>query len=144
MKPNHDQPLINFLKQHEPLPPPAPTNAETALMALITTTDSSVSQPHSRLKVRAIWLIPTAIIAGMGVMWGRYQSHLQTPRIADYELQPPTLSFLQPVTNQTLTEELELYPEDFDIYLESAWSEPLFNTESSETYFGYEELMLAP
>ncbi|OKH14164.1 hypothetical protein [[Limnothrix rosea] IAM M-220] len=140
MKSNHDQSFVNFLKQYEPVPPPAASHAEASLMALIAEKSPS-SQSRSSGRAKVVWLIPTAIAAGMTLVWGRYQSYLQTPQIADYDWQPPTLTMLQPTLqpsmNQTPTE-------DFATYLETAWSDPFRGTESSETYLGYEELMSVP
>ncbi|AFY40159.1 hypothetical protein Lepto7376_4022 [[Leptolyngbya] sp. PCC 7376] len=134
MKSNHDESLINFLKQHEPLPPPAPADAEESLMALIAD-QAPISQPRSRKKSKVVWLIPTAIAAGMTITWGRYQSYLLSPGIADYDLVPPVITAIQPDINPE---------ENLEAYLESTWSEPLMESESSDSYFGYSELMYSP
>ena len=137
MKSNNDEPLINFLKQHEPVPPPAPMDSEDALMALIADQAPS-SRPRPRKKSKVIWLIPTAIAAGMAIMWGRYQSSILSPSIADDDLLPPVITAIDASTDSPDSEE------NLGAYLESAWSDPLADPEMSDDYLGYSELLYSP
>ena len=134
MKSNNDEPLVNFLKQHEPLPPPAPPDAEDSLMALIAEQDP-ISRPRPRKKSKVIWLIPTAIAAGMTIMWGRYQSQILSPGIADEDLIPPVITAIDAGTDSE---------DNLETYLESAWSDPMADPEMSDDYLGYSELLYSP
>lgn len=138
MKSNRDESLVNFLKQHQPNPPTAPPDAEDALFALIeadttpTRSRSPKRKPKSNKKV--IWLIPTAIAAGLTLMWGRYKNDVLSPELADQN--PPSV-FTANQSDPTADENLE-------VYLETTWGDPFGDSELMDDDLGYTEALYSP
>jgi hypothetical protein len=67
-----DKPLTEFLKQYQPVVPPASADLEDRIMATIATTISPEEfvrrdrdQSAGTTQRRKVWLIPSAIAAGM-------------------------------------------------------------------------------
>ncbi|MFB8792182.1 MAG: hypothetical protein U7123_25880 [Potamolinea sp.] len=64
--PEDDQEWLEFLRQNRPTPPPTTDNFEEQLMTAIATSDQQV-------KTRKMWLVPSAIAAGLLMAWsGHY------------------------------------------------------------------------
>ena len=136
MKSNRDESLVNFLKQNQPIPPAASPNAEDALFALIDADMTPARSPKLKRKnKKVIWLIPTAIAAGLTIMWGRYQSDVLSPQLVEQDQEPPVLTADQSDLSAD---------EDLEAYLETAWGDPLTDSDLSGGDFGYAELMSAP
>lgn len=141
MKSNRDESLVQFLKQNQPTPPAAHPDAEEALFALIDAETMPTESPSTKLKLKhkkVIWLIPTAIAAGLTIMWGRYQADVLSPKLAE---QDPSSVFTANQTDPTADDNLEAY-------LESAWGDPFteaaLDSELSDGDFGYAEVLYSP
>ena len=107
-----DDRLVRFLKDYEPCPPSPALDHEAALMAIIEARNGGRNPRHRSKKL--IWLLPTAIAAGLTVMWGQYKPAVSPPEVAD-NLALPTALVL---TGVTADQELEAF-------LEESWSNSL-------------------
>lgn len=77
--PPDDQPLVDFLRQHRPLPPPPALDLEQRLLATLGETPqpkgttvlerSRAVVSRSSRSARSLWLVPPAIVAGLLVTW---------------------------------------------------------------------------
>jgi hypothetical protein len=71
MTPNDDQKLVNFLKQNQPIPPPAAIDLDQQIL-------NSVA-PRQR---RPLWIVPAAIAATLVTTIFGYQAFQPTPQTA--------------------------------------------------------------
>ena len=143
MKSNPDESLVTFLKQNQPLPPTAPATAEESLFALIDADATSIdpAKPQRKTSKKVLWLIPTAIAAGLTFTWGRYQFDVLSPQLAEQKPEPPVLT----VSNTDIADVADIaFEADLELYLESAWGDALTGSDVSMEDFGYGELMAAP
>lgn len=63
----NDEQLVTFLSQYRPVPPPAADNLETKLMQMVQ------QQPRpKKLAFSPLWVIPSAVAAGILLLWGGY------------------------------------------------------------------------
>ena len=130
IKKHNDEDLLLFLKQHEPIPPLTPANAEDELMALIAKEAPRVSRRKSKL----IWLIPTAITAGVAVMWGQSRMGF-SPQFTEQHNQEDAVTL---VSQSQTNEELEAY-------LTETWLGTMEVTDyGTEDTYGYAELISDP
>ena len=135
MKSNRDESLVNFLKQKQPMPPAANPDAEESLFALIDADTTLARSLKRKPNKKVIWLIPTAIAAGLTITWGRYQSNVLSPQWADQSQEPPVLTADQSDLSAD---------EDLELYLETAWGDPFTDSDLSGGDLGYAELISAP
>lgn len=111
MKFSEDDHFIQFLQMHQPQAPPAKEDRETALMALLETHPQQ-STSKSRSMGRVIWLLPTAIAAGVSLLWNEYKPSVPIPEFA---LKAGSAAFVSIETTTSVDEELEAY-------LKTSWS----------------------
>lgn len=115
--PEEDPQLTQFLQQHRPITPSAPDNLEERLMATVMDTPQVVlpmpsrSQRHYR---RVLWLLPSAIAAGLVATVAYQRLMPQAPSEAQLaELETFIESTWQGTLAEqptTVTDTEELYP----------------------------------
>lgn len=131
MKFSEDDRFIQFLQTHQPQPPPATTeDGEAALMALLATHPQQ-SPSKSRSVGRMIWLVPTAIAAGVSLLWNEYKPSVPIP---EFSLEAGSAAFVGIETTISVDEELETY-------LKTSWSnafEP--RSYAGAEFYGYTEM----
>ncbi|NJN71563.1 MAG: hypothetical protein HC799_01440 [Limnothrix sp. RL_2_0] len=130
MKFSEDDHFIQFLQMHQPQPPPAREDQETALMALLETHPQQ-SPTKSRSVGRVLWLVPTAIAAGVSLLWNEYKPSIPIPEFA---LEAGSATFVNiEVTTST--------DEGLEAYLKTSWShafEP--RSYAGAEFYGYTEM----
>ena len=72
-QPIDDQPLVTFLRQHRPAPPPPAPDLEERILAAVANEPAHVRQ----YRHRRLWIVPPAIAAG--VLIARAGHRLLTP-----------------------------------------------------------------
>ena len=130
MKFSEDDHFIQFLQTHQPQPPPATEDRETALMALLEIHPQQ-SAPKSRSMGRVIWLVPTAIAAGVSLLWNEYKPSVPIPEFA---LEAGSAAFVSIEATTSNDEGLETY-------LKTSWShafEP--KSYAGAEFYGYTEM----
>ena len=102
-----DRAMADFLRQHRPEAPVAPEALEEKVMAAIAQEENTLSTNNAKKVVpfrRRLWMLPSAIAAGLAIAWG-----------ADLLLVPP---------EPTPAELARL-----EAYMESTWDSVLAETE---------------
>lgn len=72
--------LVDFLRQHRPVPPSPPPDLEERIMTAVAASPHAKTFPHRRL-----WLIPSAIAGTLLIAWGSTNLH-QQPKPSAAEL----------------------------------------------------------
>jgi hypothetical protein len=131
MKFSEDDRFIQFLQLHQPKPPPATEDREAALMLLLET-HAQQSPPKPRSIVRMIWLVPTAIAAGMTVLWSQYKPFVLIPEFAQGS----------GFTSFVNTESIAPTEEGLEAYLTTSWSNVVEPRSYAEIeLYGYTEML---
>jgi len=113
LQPEEDRSLTDFLKQHRPPVPPAAADLEDRLMAAVMDTPVQVPTAQRQQSYRRVlWLVPSAIAAGLVAIVG-YQT-LVPPQPTEAEL-AELETFIESTWQGTLaeqptTETEEIYP----------------------------------
>lgn len=69
--PMDDEHLVDFLRQNRPIPPSTPPDLEERIMISITASSTSSSPPNvTAFPYRRLWVVPSAIVAGVLIAWG--------------------------------------------------------------------------
>lgn len=83
-----DQAFVQFLQQHQPVPPSPSRDLEERVMSIIQ------SEPQSSLFDRRLWMIPTAIAAGLCLLWSGSRWMQPNPQLANTESSQEVAAFL--------------------------------------------------
>lgn len=132
MKFSEDDQFIQFLQTHQPQAPPATGDGEAALMALLETHPQQ-SPRKSRSMAKVIWLVPTAIAAGVTILWSQYKPSVPTP---EFVQEPGSAAFVSNEGMMPMDEELETF-------LETSWSNAIEpSSYGGVELYGYSEMFV--
>lgn len=83
-----DQAFVQFLQQYQPVPPPSSPDLEERVMSAIQ------SEPQSCHLDQRLWMMPTAIAAGLCLLWGGSRWIQTSPQLANTEQTQAIEAFL--------------------------------------------------
>ncbi len=96
---NFDPNFVHFLKQYQPLPPKPSSDLEDRVMALIQ--QEKMTSPRF---AQRLWVIPTAVVTGICLLWGSSRWVQPSPQLAQTDTQSQELAAFLVANWQTVTE----------------------------------------